>query len=117
MIQFNNCFGGHSEKETPGPIPNPEVKLLSADGTAAGTLWETRTPPDFFQNPPNFVRGVLCFPGVLSCWVGRHGGGCLVLLGGWWVVADSRVGTDQNPTLADFRELVRRAPPAGWLCV
>ena len=46
MIQFNNCFGGHSEKETPGPIPNPEVKLLSADGTAAGTLWETRTPPD-----------------------------------------------------------------------
>ena len=55
------------------------------------------------------------FPGS-SCWVGRHGGGCLVFLGGWWVVADSRVGTDQNPTLADFRELGGRVF-SGWLWV
>ncbi len=52
-----SCFGGHSERETPGPIPNPEVKPPSADGTAAGTLWETRTPPDHTHdkcplNPP-----------------------------------------------------------------
>jgi hypothetical protein len=39
-------FGGHSGGETPGPIPNPEVKPSSADGTAPGTVWESRTPPD-----------------------------------------------------------------------
>ncbi|MEY4458549.1 MAG: hypothetical protein RIS25_1142, partial [Actinomycetota bacterium] len=41
-------FGGHSGGETPGYIPNPEAKTTSADGTAGGTLWESRTPPDFF---------------------------------------------------------------------
>ena len=40
-------YGGHSERETPGPIPNPEVKPFSADGTARGTVWETRTSPDY----------------------------------------------------------------------
>ena len=25
--------GGHSREEPPGPIPNPEVKLFSADGS------------------------------------------------------------------------------------
>src|SRR3954468_18647787 len=39
-------YGGHSERETPGPIPNPEVKPFSADGTATERLWESRTPPD-----------------------------------------------------------------------
>src|SRR3954451_19550149 len=39
-------YGGHSEGETPGPIPNPEAKPFSADGTALGTVWESRTPPD-----------------------------------------------------------------------
>ncbi|VXB02545.1 conserved hypothetical protein [Frigoribacterium sp. 9N] len=33
---------------SPGHIPNPEAKTLSADGTARGTLWESRTPPDSF---------------------------------------------------------------------
>ena len=28
-------FGGHSASETPGPIPNPEVKHCCADGTAS----------------------------------------------------------------------------------
>src|ERR1700733_1295780 len=37
--------GGHSEGETPGPIPNPEVKPLSADGTAREASRESRTPP------------------------------------------------------------------------
>src|ERR1700733_13067805 len=41
-------FGGHGEGETPGSIPNPEVKPFSADGTARGTGWESRTPPDIF---------------------------------------------------------------------
>ena len=39
-------FGGHGGGETPGPIPNPEVKPSSADGTARETVWESRTPPD-----------------------------------------------------------------------
>src|SRR6476661_783814 len=39
-------YGGHSERETPGPIPNPEVKPFSADGTATARSWESRTPPD-----------------------------------------------------------------------
>src|SRR4051812_2274943 len=36
----------NSEGETPGPIPNPEAKPFSADGTALVTGWESRTPPD-----------------------------------------------------------------------
>jgi hypothetical protein len=39
-------FGGYGGGETPGPIPNPEVKPSSADGTALETVWESRTPPD-----------------------------------------------------------------------
>src|SRR3954447_1604110 len=30
----------------PVPIPNPEAKPDCADGTARGTSWESRTPPD-----------------------------------------------------------------------
>jgi hypothetical protein len=36
-------------RETPGPIPNPEVKPHCADGTARGTAWESRTPPDILE--------------------------------------------------------------------
>ena len=38
--------GGYSVGETPGPIPNPEAKTRSADGTAPGRVWESRTPPE-----------------------------------------------------------------------
>ena len=64
-------YGGHSVRETPGPIPNPEVKPLSADGTALARVWESRTPPGiFFQEPHPFsgvrllthFRPVVCFP-------------------------------------------------------
>ena len=48
--------GGHGEEETPVPIPNTEVKLLSADGTALATGWESRSPPGFNSNPS--LRGV-----------------------------------------------------------
>src|SRR3954453_19859789 len=46
---FRQSYGGHGERETPGPIPNPEVKPFSADGTATERLWESRTPPDNFS--------------------------------------------------------------------
>src|SRR3954469_1079849 len=45
------CFGGHSDGETPGSIPNPEAKPVSADGTARETGWESRSPP----NIPSWV--------------------------------------------------------------
>ena len=40
--------GGYGEGETPLPIPNREVKPLSADGTWLARAWESRTPPVFF---------------------------------------------------------------------
>ena len=54
-------FGGDGEEETPVPIPNTEVKLFSADGTAWGTTWESRTPPRSFKAKSllEFPRGFL----------------------------------------------------------
>ena len=37
---------------TPGPIPNPEAKPDSADGTATEGLWESRTPPNTTSHNP-----------------------------------------------------------------
>ena len=37
--------GGYGEGETPLPIPNREVKPLSADGTWLEKAWESRSPP------------------------------------------------------------------------
>ena len=45
MLTANNIFGGHSEEVTPVPIPNTEVKLSNADGTAWATVWESKTLP------------------------------------------------------------------------
>jgi hypothetical protein len=42
-------LGDLSDGGTPGPIPNPEVKTVSADGTWGATPWESRSlPRDFF---------------------------------------------------------------------
>jgi hypothetical protein len=46
IVNADGCFGGHSGGETPGYIPNPVAKPSSADGTALGRVWESRTPPD-----------------------------------------------------------------------
>ncbi len=40
-------LGGHSDGETPLPIPNREVKPVSADGTRGAIPRESRTPPIF----------------------------------------------------------------------
>ena len=37
--------GDNGGEETPVPIPNTEVKLPRADGTAWATVWESRTSP------------------------------------------------------------------------
>ena len=44
---MDSVVGGYSVGETPGPIPNPEAKPFSADGTALGRVWESRTLPAF----------------------------------------------------------------------
>ena len=41
--------GGNGERVPPVPIPNTEVKPLSADGTWLETARESRTPPDPFS--------------------------------------------------------------------
>ncbi len=38
-------FGAHGDEETPVPIPNTEVKLVSGDGIAGLSLWESSTTP------------------------------------------------------------------------
>ena len=37
--------GDYSGEDTPVPIPNTEVKLLSADDTWRATSWESKTLP------------------------------------------------------------------------
>ena len=62
-------FGGDGKEETPVPIPNTEVKLFSADGTARVTEWESRTPPNFFIKPGIlFVK----IPGFLVFYEDRY---------------------------------------------
>ena len=55
------CFqillpGNHNEGATPVPIPNTEVKPFSADGTAPGAEWESRSLPGFFYFYPKLDR-------------------------------------------------------------
>ena len=42
VLQKRLC-GYYSKEDTPVPIPNTEVKLLSADGTWWATAWESKT--------------------------------------------------------------------------
>ena len=50
---YARYFGGDSEEVTPVPIPNTEVKLFCADGTAWATVWESREPPESINWPPS----------------------------------------------------------------
>ena len=56
-LSSNKFCGGFGEREIPVPIPNTEVKPLSADDTARATLWESKSPPRFFQNGLLFRAG------------------------------------------------------------
>ena len=47
---IHRLFGGDSEKDPPVPIPNTEVKLLSAESTCLDTDWKDRTPPNFYSS-------------------------------------------------------------------
>jgi hypothetical protein len=48
VVSTPRFSGGDVEEATPDPIPNSEVKLFGADGTAGEALWESRTPPGLF---------------------------------------------------------------------
>ncbi len=48
--------GGDIEEATPDPIPNSEVKLVGADGTAREAVWESRTLPGFSYAGTNWPR-------------------------------------------------------------
>ena len=45
-IHSISISGDYGERVPPVPIPNTEVKPLSADGTWLETARESRTPPD-----------------------------------------------------------------------
>ena len=62
-----------AKRETPGPIPNPEVKPFSADGTATERLWESRTPPDkHCGSGVTFGWPHFCISGSAAYVPGRH---------------------------------------------
>src|SRR5687768_5520323 len=67
----SQSYGGHGERETPGHIPNPEAKPLSADGTALETGWESRTPPDNHSRKGPSTRA-----GALSSFPDHPGAAC-----------------------------------------
>ncbi len=47
-VKYSRSISGdNSERDTPVPIPNTEVKPFSADGTWWETAWESRSLPDF----------------------------------------------------------------------
>ena len=66
LAHSRSCFGfvfpgGNSGEATPVPIPNTEVKLSRADGTAGATLWESRTLPGFFPQARESSRACSFF--------------------------------------------------------
>ena len=59
-VELSKVFGGNVGGVIPDPIPNSEVKPSRADGTARGTAWESRTPPELTTNPAGeSLRGFL----------------------------------------------------------
>ncbi len=57
---FNTGFpGDHSKQEPPDPIPNSEVKLLSADGSVGSPHVRVGHRQDFIKNLRNIFGGFL----------------------------------------------------------
>ena len=52
-LKFKLKFAGvYSDRGTPDPIPNSEVKPVSGDGIAGLALWESSTMPAHFLYSP-----------------------------------------------------------------
>src|SRR3989304_7594415 len=82
--QAHTSLGDRSVEGPPGPIPNPEVKLDSADGTWRETARESRSlprdllpspPPRVTEKTPNLWLGVFCLTRLvfLHRRLGLHG--------------------------------------------
>ncbi len=71
-LSITRFLGDWSDGDTPGPISNPAVKPVSADGTGGAAPWESRSSPRnlvlflgnlvllFLENAPGFKPGFLC---------------------------------------------------------
>jgi hypothetical protein len=55
VSMVSSDLGGESEMDPPVPIPNTEVKRLSADDTAWATAWEHRPVPGSLAPPPSHM--------------------------------------------------------------
>ena len=65
--------GGYGREATPDPIPNSEVKLSSADGTAWATVWESRSPPDpYIKGGVGLTADITLFCGPVAQLVRAH---------------------------------------------
>src|SRR3954470_23801256 len=89
-------FGGHSEGETPLPIPNRAVKPLCADGTWLERAWESRSPPIIHTGRPSgrpvlFGAPRLAAMSTLAIILIAVGVVLLLLLSGGLVVARRRL--------------------------
>ena len=70
--QNTNKSGDNSREDTPVPISNTEVKLLSADDTWREAAWESRTLPVFLlyerqiQPSTSLLSGKVRFPMIIT---------------------------------------------------
>ena len=65
MNEVERVTAAIAKRETPGSIPNPEVKPFSAEGTATERLWESRTPPDnHLAEAPRYLGASAPFRGI-----------------------------------------------------
>ena len=67
LALYSQVSGDRTERVTPVPIPNTEVKPLWADGTARAIVWETRSLPGLNRKPRHACayRGFLLFQELL----------------------------------------------------
>ena len=67
-LRYTIFLGGNSERVTPLPIPNREVKPFYADGTARETRWESRSLPGDYLKTAYIILYMPFFLGTNSLW-------------------------------------------------
>ena len=115
--------GGHSEREPPDPIPNSEVKTLSADDSLGSPHVKVGHCRASIANPVDLGRRGFFSPALEGCQVerARHSvawtrDGAGLVFGGSIALAWSHVrrkGAGVAPGLCGARRA--RSPEAGWV--
>ena len=97
-----SLVGGHGRGGTPGPMPNPEVKPPSADGTAErvrGRAGRRRPARDVRGRRRALSRGarVFCIPAVSALQIPRYSINCVnwVLFGGSCGLTSRQIASQQ----------------------